>query len=88
MPELNLRQYNIDDASGGSVVGMQHQVLTGILTSDFRYLKAHPLFPYFLPARASEQGNVIGSVRIYIAYYTSKSVICISYYMLLSVIRI
>ena len=26
-----------------------------------------------LPARASEQGNVIGSVRIYIAYYTSKS---------------
>ena len=26
-----------------------------------------------LPVLASEQGNVIGSVRIYIAYYTSKS---------------
>ena len=29
----------------------------------------HFLFPYFLPARASEQGNVIGSVRIYIYIY-------------------
>ena len=26
-----------------------------------------------LPAHASEQGNVIGSVHIYIAYYMSKS---------------
>ena len=26
-----------------------------------------------LPACASEQGNVIGSVHIYIAYYSSKS---------------
>ena len=32
-------------------------------------VEAHPLFPYFLPARASEQGNVIGSVRIYIYIY-------------------
>ena len=28
--------------------------------------------PPFLPARASEQGNVIGSVRIYICVYKKK----------------
>ena len=31
------------------------------------------LFPYFLRARASEQGNVIGSVRIYICVCTKKN---------------
>ena len=37
--------------------------------------KMHP--DIFLPARASEQGNVIGLVSVYnIAYYTSKSGIC------------
>ena len=32
-------------------------------------------FCLFLPARASEQGNVIGSVRIYICVCTKKIVI-------------
>ena len=30
----------------------------------------------FLPPRASEQGNVIGLVSVYISYYMSKSGIC------------
>ena len=29
----------------------------------------------FLPARASEQGNVIGSVRIYIYIYVQKKIV-------------
>ena len=41
-------------------------------------VEAHPLFPYFLTALTSEQGNVIGSVRIiyiYIYVCTKKIVI-------------
>ena len=32
--EFNSREYNIDDGSGGSDVGMYHQALTGILTEQ------------------------------------------------------
>ena len=54
------------------------QVLATTLLSVHNFLNTHfagPLqlkefkFSYLLPARASEQGNVIGSVRIYIYIY-------------------
>ena len=44
-------------------------------TFGLQVVEAHPLFPCFLPARASEQGNVIRSVRIYIYVCAKKIVI-------------
>ena len=39
------------------------------LDIGLQIVEAHPLFPYFLPAHASEQGNVIGLVSVYIYIY-------------------
>ena len=45
MPEFNLREYNIDDSSGGSDVASGARRNLDI-TFIHKVLKAHPLFPY------------------------------------------
>ena len=57
-----LRQWCRDVASGAD---RHHDI-------GLQVVEAHLLLLYFLPARASEQGNVIGSVRIYIYICTKK----------------
>ena len=67
-------QYMIEHAradSGGSWGATGPPPLASCLMLFFCFR----ILQYFLPARASEQGNVIGSVRIYICVCTKKIVI-------------
>ena len=45
------------------------------LDIGLQVVEAHLLFPYFLPARASEQGNVIGLVSVYIYSCHQKKIV-------------
>ena len=73
-------QYNIDDGSGGSDVGMYHQALTGILTeqnfiSDCRYrvIESSSLVPVLF-------GEVFS--HPYISFFSFSSEYSVDVYLL------
>ena len=61
--------------SGGSVPGCRTFGGSGGITVEVSLvilLEPCPFLPWFLPARASELGNVIGLVSVYIFIYTPQ----------------